>query len=204
MGIYERQKELDLKIPQSVGIIGVGGVGSWVAINLALVGVQKVIIVDHDIVEEHNLNRTLFKIDQIGKSKVESIAELIYERRRDIEVIPIQKKLEDLNELELELLKDCEVIVDCRDTTNPLPEFLQSKQKITAGYDGFNVTIHINPKYSTIWGEERVTYTVTPSFLVPPQFLACIITLYIVCPVHKVKEKIKTFDIREIFSILGL
>jgi len=204
--LYNRQKSLNLKIPDSVAVIGVGGVGSWVALNLALVGVKKLILVDHDTIEPHNLNRTPFKISNINMPKVLSIAEIIYERRQDIEIYPIQKKFEDLNEYEQNLLKQCDVIVDCRDTTNPpLPSDLQPKQVITAGYDGFNVTIHINPRYQSVWGEEQVTYTVTPSFLVPPQFLASLITLYIVCPeIHRSQEKISTFDIRKIFDFLNL
>ena len=206
LDIYNRQQSLKLKIPNSAGIIGIGGVGSWVGYNIALVGCKKIILVDHDIIEPHNLNRTPFKLSQINIPKVLALSELIYERRNDCEVLPIQKKLEDLNDFELEQLKQCEIIVDCRDTTNPpLPSDLAKKQIITAGYDGFNVTIHINPKYDSIWGEERVTYTITPSFLVPPQFLASLITLYICCPeIRCSSEKITTFDIRKIFDFLNL
>ena len=206
MDLYNRQKSLNLKIPDSVAVIGVGGVGSWVALNLALVGVKKLVLVDHDTIEPHNLNRTPFKLSQIDQPKVLAISEIIYERRNDVEILPIQKKFEDLNDFELNQLKQCDVIVDCRDTTNPpLPSDLQPKQVITAGYDGFSVTIHINPRYQSVWGEEQVTYTITPSFLVPPQFLAALITLYIVCPeIHRNCERIQTFDIRKIFDFLNL
>jgi len=206
LDLYDRQKELELDIPESVGVIGIGGVGSWVALNMALVGVKKMVLVDHDTIEPHNLNRTLFKLKHVGIAKVLALSELIYERRNDIQVFPIQKKLEDLNEFEMQMLKDCEVVIDCRDTTNPpLPSDLAKKQLITAGYDGFSVTIHINPKYNSVWGEEQVTYTITPSFLVPPQFLASLITLYICCSeIHREHEKISTFDIRKVFDFLNL
>lgn len=204
MNIYDRQQTLNLKIPDSVAIIGVGGVGSWVAVDLALTGVKKIVLVDHDIIEAHNLNRTPFKSSQIGQPKVLAIVELIYERRTDVQIIPFQSKLEDLTEYQLDMLKNCEVIIDCRDTTNPpLPSELAKKQVITAGYDGFSVSIHINPDYKSIWGEEQVRYTITPSFLVPPQFLAVLIVLYIVVPeIRFANEKILSFDMRDIFKIL--
>ena len=38
-------------------VLGVGGIGSIVLINLLRVGVKKIIIVDYDVVEIHNINR---------------------------------------------------------------------------------------------------------------------------------------------------
>jgi len=53
----ERQRTLDLHIPQSVAIIGCGGVGAWVAVFLALAGVHTLYLWDGDEVSETNLNR---------------------------------------------------------------------------------------------------------------------------------------------------
>jgi sulfur carrier protein ThiS adenylyltransferase len=54
-----------------VGIAGLGGLGSNVAVALARSGVGKLIIADFDNVEQSNLNRQQFFIDQIGESKVD-------------------------------------------------------------------------------------------------------------------------------------
>ena len=54
-----------------VGIAGLGGLGSNVAIALARAGAGKLIIADFDKVEQSNLNRQQFFVDQIGKSKVD-------------------------------------------------------------------------------------------------------------------------------------
>jgi hypothetical protein len=197
MYIYDRQKDLGLDIPKSVAVIGVGGVGSWVALDLALVGVKKLILVDHDIVEDTNLNRTPFCIKHIGQPKVVALSQLIIERRRDCQVIPIQKKYEDLNDVEKTFIEECQHVIDCRDTIDP-----PIRSPIVCGYDGFSITIHINPDYSKVWGDEPVRYTVTPSFVVPPQFLATLITLYLCCPeVRKEdKEVVVSTDIREVFN----
>jgi sulfur carrier protein ThiS adenylyltransferase len=58
-----------------VGIAGVGGLGSNIAIALARVGVGKLIIVDFDLVEPSNLNRQQYFIDQIGQPKVRALEE---------------------------------------------------------------------------------------------------------------------------------
>ena len=58
-----------------IGIAGVGGLGSNVAISLARVGIGKLIIVDFDIIESSDLNRQQYYIHQIGKLKVEALFE---------------------------------------------------------------------------------------------------------------------------------
>jgi len=202
--IYERQAPLNLKIPKSACVIGCGGVGSWVAINLALTGVKTLVLVDHDKVEYHNLNRTPFTITQVFDYKVNAIAYLIALRREDTEVIPIPKKIEECNDAEMDLISRCEVIIDCRDSISGLPEEIEEKARIiTCGYDGYKVTIHINRNLDTVWGDEPVRYTVTPSWLVPPQFLASIITLYVCVPSMQINtEKIFSFDMRDLIKIL--
>ncbi len=57
-----------------VGIAGVGGLGSSVAVALARVGVGRLVIADFDVVEPSNLNRQQYFIDQIGSYKVEALA----------------------------------------------------------------------------------------------------------------------------------
>jgi sulfur carrier protein ThiS adenylyltransferase len=58
-----------------VGIAGLGGLGSNVAIALARAGVGKLVIADFDKIEESNLNRQQYFTDQIGKSKVDCTVE---------------------------------------------------------------------------------------------------------------------------------
>jgi sulfur carrier protein ThiS adenylyltransferase len=58
----------------TVGIAGVGGLGSAVAVALARSGVGRLVIADFDLVEPSNLNRQQYFIDQIGLPKVEALA----------------------------------------------------------------------------------------------------------------------------------
>lgn len=56
----------------TVGIAGLGGLGSAIATALARVGIGKLVLVDFDVVEPSNLNRQYYFVDQIGVSKTEA------------------------------------------------------------------------------------------------------------------------------------
>lgn len=57
----------------TVGIAGVGGLGSAIAVALARVGVGRLIVADFDVVEPSNLNRQQYFIDQLGMFKVDAL-----------------------------------------------------------------------------------------------------------------------------------
>lgn len=59
----------------TVGIAGCGGLGSNTAMLLARAGVGRLILADHDVVEPSNLNRQHFFRSDIGRPKVEALAD---------------------------------------------------------------------------------------------------------------------------------
>jgi len=67
-GVHERVKAA------TVGIAGLGGLGSAVAIALARVGVGRLVVADFDVVEPSNLNRQQYFVDQLGLPKCEALA----------------------------------------------------------------------------------------------------------------------------------
>jgi len=69
-----------------IGIAGLGGLGSNVAVALARIGARKLIIADFDVVEEGNLTRQNYFIDQIGRPKVEATAGNISRINPDTEI----------------------------------------------------------------------------------------------------------------------
>ena len=195
--IYDRQKELPLNIPPAVSVIGVGGVGSWVALDMALVGVRKLVLVDPDTIEASNLNRTPFKLSQVGQYKVQALMELVLERRDDVNVIPLPKAVERLSREEKNMIKDT-IVIDCRDTLEPVSGIPETP--VTGGYDGLNITMMFSPKAKEIWGDEPVRYRTIPSYVVPPQFIASLIVNYILNNIS-IKDNI-TFNINEIYNLL--
>ncbi len=99
MGRYIRQKELvdQEKLKSATVLIGgVGGLGSFASLYLALAGVETLIIVDRDRVEESNLNRQLlYHSSDIGRYKVEVAAERLREVNEDVRVIPVKAVIDE-------------------------------------------------------------------------------------------------------------
>ncbi len=86
--------EVHEKIKNScVGIAGVGGLGSNIAVALTRVGVSKLVVADFDLVEPSNLNRQHYFIDQIGLPKVLALHGILQRINPDIQVETIQEKI---------------------------------------------------------------------------------------------------------------
>ncbi len=76
----------------TVGIFGVGGVGSFSAEALSRSGIGRLILVDGDDVHITNINRQIHALnDTIGIPKVEAMAERIRKINPSIEIISINK-----------------------------------------------------------------------------------------------------------------
>jgi len=102
------------KIKNSVvGIAGLGGLGSAVAIALARIGVGKLILVDFDVVEPSNLNRQQYFIHQIGMPKVEALQKNIAAINPYVKVQTYYEKLDRTNVERI--LKEAEVVVEAFD-----------------------------------------------------------------------------------------
>ncbi len=62
-----------------VTIIGAGGIGGTTAQTLCKMGIKQLTIYDDDKVELHNLPNQPYRISDIGKLKVEALAEICFE-----------------------------------------------------------------------------------------------------------------------------
>lgn len=95
-------------------IIGLGGLGSPVAMYLAASGVGHLVIVDHDKVELTNLQRQIVhSTASIGEGKTTSAARQLKALNPDITITAINRKLDEA-EL-LEQARAADVIVDASD-----------------------------------------------------------------------------------------
>ena len=106
-GVHEKIKK------STVGIAGLGGLGSVVAIALARVGVGTLILVDFDIVEPSNLNRQQYLVHQIGLFKVEALRENLSKINPYVTVRTYNEKLHRDNVDSI--FKDAAVIVEAFD-----------------------------------------------------------------------------------------
>ena len=88
--IYLRQRKLNLKLPHSITVIGCGGTGSWVALFSSLLGVKHINLIDPDNIEEHNLNRQPYTIQQINMPKTEALKQLLLQLRPNLHIRTFQ------------------------------------------------------------------------------------------------------------------
>jgi adenylyltransferase/sulfurtransferase len=86
----------------SILIIGAGGLGSPIAVYLALAGIGKIGVVDFDTVDLSNLQRQiLHQDDDIGKSKAQSAKETINAYNPDVEVVTHEVPITSENAMEI-------------------------------------------------------------------------------------------------------
>ena len=112
-GITKQEQENLLRT--RVLVMGAGGLGSGVIMNLAALGVGQIKIVDDGIVSESDLNRQLIhKEKNIGRAKVISAKDWIQEYNSDIRVELDKIRLNDLNYYSI--IQGYNIIVDCFDS----------------------------------------------------------------------------------------
>ncbi|NVN99099.1 MAG: HesA/MoeB/ThiF family protein [Geobacteraceae bacterium] len=98
-----------------VAVIGCGGLGGYVVEELARLGVGRIVVIDPDVFEEHNLNRQLFSSPgNLGTAKVAAAAIRINEINPAVTLIPLQTAFSAQNGAEL--IKGCQVAVDALDS----------------------------------------------------------------------------------------
>lgn len=159
---WDFQKKLKESV---VLILGIGGLGSWIAQLLTMMGIGKLIICDFDYVEEHNLTRqTLYDINDIGTKKIDSLSRKLLLINDNLVVEKINKKIENKTDL-LDLKKQIclsDVIINCADfpdinTTSTWVSELcmkfDKKHIIGGGYNGHTGLIgpSIIPYKSACW-----------------------------------------------------
>ena len=96
-----------------VAIAGCGGLGSNVALMLARSGVEHFFLVDHDVVEESNLNRQQFWPGDVGLPKVRALADRLVSLNPHIQA--------DVRQMDItgdtlpELARQCDLWVEALD-----------------------------------------------------------------------------------------
>jgi len=99
----------------SVAVIGCGGLGGYVVEELARLGVGRIVVIDPDVFEEHNLNRQLFSSPaNLDTAKVEAAAKRIREINPAVTLVPVQTAFSPENGADL--LGGCQIVVDALDS----------------------------------------------------------------------------------------
>jgi len=97
-----------------VVVIGVGGLGCPASLYLAVAGIGKVVVIDRERFELSNLNRQVLGWQEdIGRFKVEVVAEKLRRANQDVEVEPLNIAITEDNVQGL--IRGANVVVDALD-----------------------------------------------------------------------------------------
>ena len=106
--------ELNLALSKAViGVAGLGGLGSNIALSLARVGVKKLVLADFDVVEPSNLNRQQYFVRHIGMKKTQALKELINDVNPFVEVETHDIILDEKNVASV--FGECEILCEAFD-----------------------------------------------------------------------------------------
>jgi len=165
-----------------VFIAGAGGLGSPIAIYLAVAGVGTIRLADHDTIELSNLNRQILHGDaDIAKRKIDSAAEKLRSLNKDITVEAIAETITEENVAEL--VGGCDLIVDAMD--NLPTRYVLNRAAIEKnipffhgavyGFEGRAMTV-LPGKTACLWCiyQGRVTGGKFPVIGVAPAVIGCL------------------------------
>lgn len=108
----------------SVGIAGLGGLGSNVAVSLVRLGIGKLLLVDFDVVDQTNLNRQYYFRRNIGQKKTDALKEILEDISPITQIETKNVYLDDENSSEM--FKDTNLIVEAMDKAESKVSFVQS------------------------------------------------------------------------------
>ncbi len=115
--LFLGQSTQDRLAQLTVAIVGLGGLGSFVALELAHLGIGHLVLIDPDRVERSNLNRLIgTTVNDIGKHKVAVYEKLIQAASESTQVTAIPLSLIDReNRSAIDHIKGADIIFGCVD-----------------------------------------------------------------------------------------
>lgn len=154
---YQRQLDIvnqSLVSSKDVSIIGCGALGSAVAMALAKMGVNGFTLFDDDGVNVVNLPNQMYRIEDVGKFKVEALSEIIRAYNNDANVVEFNQRYFDQ--------KLTEIVIVTTDSMN-------SRSLIWGKFqDQLQTRILIEARMGS---EEGQIYTISKEFYHAPECL---------------------------------
>ena len=146
-----------------VGIVGLGSGGSVVAEAVARIGVEQIVLIDHDRVKEHNLDRLLnATVKDIGRPKVEVAARAIRRNStaRRVQVTALPVSIQD--EVAYPAALDCDILFGCVDRPVPLEILNYAAHSHLIPVFSGAVEVQTNPQNDGLFSAHWRAHTVTP------------------------------------------
>ncbi len=191
--VHARQATLGIDREQSVGVVGVGGIGSWAAVFLALAGIRELHLFDGDVVTVTNLNRLPLGPENVGRDKADAVVELIDRLYRGSEgrvqahgpflVNPGPSSVADVFGIHLDWVL---VSTDTLRSRREVYDWAQARgvKYIECGAEGDTATIAGSPAGWATAAEEEPGYRSVPVFVGPCALAASVAAYYILKGKH--------------------
>lgn len=116
---------------RTVTIIGLGTLGGFIADSLAsLEGVEKLVIVDHDVVENKNLKNSIYRPIDIDLYKVDALEDIITSKINGVEIVKHQMRFDEWTST----LTKSDLVLDCRDYTYDRGAYIDARLYVSSRY----------------------------------------------------------------------
>ncbi len=163
---YDRQirafgRDLQIRLSKiKVGLIGLGGIGSIIAEQLARLGIRNWVLVDPDILEVSNLNRIVsarLRDVEAERLKVELAARNIRQINPEARIKTL--KLSVCSDKALKQLKECDLLIAATDNNSSrlVLNALACQYLIPLVHTGVNLEIDDKKNFKDISGEVAIT-----------------------------------------------
>lgn len=162
-------------------IIGCGGSGSWIAKSLVIAGCENLFLIDDDIVENHTLNRTPYRIKDIGKKKAIALTDILLELRSDISIKTFVGKITENSDFLM--IRNSSLLIDATDSFDFKMRYsnlindgaIDEMDYLKVGYDGNMYDIDGSMEYIFDSGANQ-GYTIKSTTVMTTMMLASKVT----------------------------
>ncbi len=146
--------------------IGAGGLGSPLSVYLAAAGVGTIGLVDHDVVDDSNLQRQiLYGVSDVGRPKLEAAARRLTDINPNVKVVPYETRLTSENALEI--FRDYDIVAD--GTDNFPTRYLVNDACVLTGKPNVYASIfRFEGQASVFWAKKGPCYRCLYSEPPPP------------------------------------
>jgi len=117
---------------KKIAVIGLGTLGGFIAKFISETeGIEKILIIDYDIVDERNIKNSIYKKKDVGKYKVDVLEKLIKIDNEEIQIIKMNEKF-----IENETILDdkYDLVIDSRDFNYNRNDLIDIRTYISGRY----------------------------------------------------------------------
>lgn len=116
---------------KSVTIIGLGTLGGYTAEAVAdIEGIERIVIIDHDTVEQKNLKNSIYRQIDIDMPKALALKEILLNKNPDIQVWAAPHKYKE----GVTKIPKTDLVIDCRDVTYSRQKEINARFYISSRY----------------------------------------------------------------------